>query len=77
MLTSCISLATLSEKNVKWEGAEGRSPAHPATACSSGSDAKNNLVALVLLSTVAWGLLGLGKEPSRATEGRGLDAHRG
>lgn len=62
-LMGASSVASLSEKNVKCEGARGRSPAHPAMGCNSGSDAKNNLVALLLLSTVPWRLLGLGKSP--------------
>lgn len=73
----CLPLASSSVKNVKSEGVQGRSPAHPAMGRNFGSDAKNNLVALLLLSSVAWRLLGLGNEPSRATEGSDLDAHRG
>jgi len=33
-----------------------------------GLTQNTNLAALLLLSTTAWKLLGLGKEPSRATE---------
>lgn len=78
MLTSCIPLAFLSKKNEMWEGVWGRKHReHPAMGRNSEADTKNNLVALLLLSTVAWRLLGLGKEPSSATEGSDLDAHIG
>lgn len=46
-----------------WEVAQGSRSVHIAMGGSSGSDKEKNLVALLLMGTVARRWLGLGKEP--------------